>query len=330
MPPDILLVISTGLAIALVVVGLYNFSVSRKQRLAQRIRTYAETEEETERSSGPAAPADRTISGPLWRVLLGRSYLERLAQELMQADVPMRASEYLLLQVVLGAAGFLIGFWGTGFLHSGLILGLLGPVLPTGFLRLRQRQRRVKFARQLADALMLLVSSLRSGYSFLKGIELVAAEMDDPIAKELKRTLREVQLGSTVDQALLNLAHRVNNSDLEIVVSAFLVQRDVGGNLTELMEKVAETIRERLRIEGDIRVLTAQGRISGAIVTAVPIVVFVAILLINPGYFAVMFQGPFFKVGPFTVPLGMALLSGAVVLQAIGALWIYRIISIKL
>jgi len=161
-------------------------------------------------------------------------------------------------------------------------------------------------------------------------LELVAAEMDDPIAKELKRALREVHLGTTLDQALLNLSNRINNTDLEIIVGAFLVQREVGGNLTELMEKVAETIRERLRIQGDIRVLTAQGRISGLVVSAIPFIVFGLIMLINPGYFAIMLEPPMFRIGTLAVPLGVLLLGLAVILQALGALWISRIVAIKL
>src|SRR5207249_6111463 len=108
-----------------------------------------------------------------------------------------------------------------------------------------------------------LRNSLRSGYGFLKGLEVLAKEMSDPIAKELHRMLREVNLGATVDQALLNLGRRVNSQDLDIVISAYLIQKDVGGNLTEIMEKVAVTIRERLRIQGDVRVLTTQVNILG-------------------------------------------------------------------
>jgi len=313
----------------LFVVGFYTLSVRQKQQLKSRIHTYAETEKEM-LHGGLDEVEGHSLSASILRGLIGRSYMERIARDLVQADVPLRPSEYLFLHLMLGAAGFLLGYYGLEFLHSGLVLGLTGLVLPTIVLRIRQGQRRAKFARQLADALMLLVSSLRSGYSFLKGMELVATEMDDPISKELKRTLREVHLGTTVDQALQNLSNRVNNTDLEIIVGAFLVQRDVGGNLTELMEKVAETIRERLRIQGDIRVLTAQGRISGVIVAAIPFLIFGLIMLINPTYFAIMLEPPAFHVGPLAVPLGVVLLIVAMILQLLGVLWIFRIVSIKI
>jgi tight adherence protein B len=329
MTPDLFLVVCTVIAIMMLVMGFYTWSARHKAQLTSRIRTYAEIEKEAAATTAVEQKASGRASNVL-QVLLGHRFMEQLAKDLAQADVPLRAFEYLLLQVCGGVAGFLTGYYVLNFLHSGLILGLFGFLAPAIFLRIRRQQRRTKFARQLADALMLLVSSLRSGYSFLKGMELVASEMDDPISKELKRTLREVHLGTTVDQALLNLSNRINNTDLEIVVGAFLVQRDVGGNLTELMEKVAETIRERIRIQGDIRVLTAQGRLSGVVVSAIPFVVFLMITLTNPGYFAVMLEPPTFRVWGMSIPLGVAMLIGAVFLQMLGALWIFRIVNIKL
>jgi tight adherence protein B len=255
--------------------------------------------------------------------------MEKLEMNLYQADMPFRPSEFLLLQGGLGVVGFIVGTQLLGYFHSGLILGLVGLGAPVVVLRMRQHARRIKFAQQLANALMLLVSSLRSGYGFIKGLELVAAEMDDPISKELKRALREIQLGSSVDQALMSLATRVANPDMEIVVCAYLIQREVGGNLTELMERVAETIRERFRMRGEIRTLTAQGRISGVVVGLLPFALSGLIVLINPGYFKPLFKEPLMQVGPWTVPVGIMMIAGALALQIIGALWIKRVVSMQ-
>ena len=177
---------------------------------------------------------------------------------------------------------------------------------------------------------MLLTNSLRSGYGFLKGLELIAKEMDDPISKELNRMLREVNLGATIDQALLNLGRRINSQDLDIVVGAYLVQKDVGGNLTEIMEKVAETIRERLRIQGDIRVLTAQGRLSGLIVGLLPAALATLFWFWVPDYFHPLLGPPMVSLGGhLELPMGVLLLLGAFCLQLVGGYWIYKIISIK-
>jgi tight adherence protein B len=256
--------------------------------------------------------------------------MSRVEENLARADIPMRPTEYLLLRGVLVAVGYLIGRYGLGYLHSGLILAFAGFIAPIMFVRVHQNRRRSKFVRQLADALMLLTNSLRSGYGFLKGLELVAKEMGDPISKELNRMLREVNLGTTVDDALLNLGRRVNSQDMDIVIGAYLVQKDVGGNLTEIMEKVAETIRERLRIQGDVRVLTTQGKLSGFIVGLMPFVVFLILILSAPDYFSVMFGPPI--MGHFLgydIPMGVLMMVGAVTWQLIGAYMIYKIVSVK-
>lgn len=317
-----------GATILLLVYGIYQFSVRRKTLLAQRVQTYAGIEEE----AAIAAEVELQKQSPTSRFLhaLGlRGYMQRVEDELARADIPMRPSEYVLLRLVLAGMAFLLGLYGFGYLHSGIILGLIGFFTPAVVVRVYQNRRRNKFIRQLADALMLLTNSLRSGYSFLKGLELVAKEMDDPISKELSRMLREVNLGATIEDALLNLGRRVNSQDLDIVISAFLVQKDVGGNLTEMMEKVAETIRERLRIQGDIKVLTAQGRLSGLIVGLLPFVVFFIIFLQAPGYFNIMAGPPMIGLFGWSVPMGILLLAGALFWQLLGAYLIYKIISIN-
>ena len=141
--------------------------------------------------------------------------------------------------------------------------------------------------------------------------------------------LREVNLGTTVDDALLNLGRRVNSQDLDIVIGAYLVQKDVGGNLTEIMEKVAETIRERLRIQGDIRVLTTQGKLSGFVVGLMPFVVFLILIMTAPDYFGTMFGPPMKNIAGYDVPMGVLMMAGAVGWQLIGFYMIYKIVSLK-
>jgi tight adherence protein B len=309
--------------------GVYLQVTRRRTILAERLETYASIEEEAARTTD----TELQKLGQLPRFLhmiFGPGYMSRVEENLARADIPMRPTEYLLLRGVLVAVGYLIGRYGLGYLHSGLILAFAGFIAPIMFVRVHQNRRRSKFVRQLADALMLLTNSLRSGYGFLKGLELVAKEMGDPISKELNRMLREVNLGTTVDDALLNLGRRVNSQDMDIVIGAYLVQKDVGGNLTEIMEKVAETIRERLRIQGDVRVLTTQGKLSGFIVGLMPFVVFLILILSAPDYFSVMFGPPI--MGHFLgydIPMGVLMMVGAVTWQLIGAYMIYKIVSVK-
>jgi tight adherence protein B len=308
--------------------GLYLQATRRRAILAERLETYAAIEDEAARTT--QAELQKLSQVPrLFRMVLGPGYMSRIEDDLARADIPMRPSEYLLLRAVLAGLGFLLGRYGFGYIHSGIMMAVIGLWTPPVFVRVHQNRRRTKFVKQLADALMLLTNSLRSGYGFVKGLELVAKEMGDPISKELNRMLREVNLGATIEDGLLNLGRRVNSQDLDIVIGAYLVQKDVGGNLTEIMEKVAETIRERLRIQGDIRVLTTQGKLSGLIVGLMPFVVFLLLLLWAPDYFHTMFGPPFMPFGHFNIPMGVLMLVGAVCWQLIGAYLILKVVSVK-
>lgn len=327
---EILIGIFFVAAVAVLVYGVYLLLTRRSALLAQRVQTYASIEEEAALTTDTESKR-LTAVNRLLNLLLGRSYLQRVEDNLARADVPMRPSEYILLRLVLATVFFIVGFYGVGHLRAGLVLAVIGYILPALFVRTHEKRRREKFVRQLADALMLLTNSLRSGYSFLKGLELVAKEMEDPISKELNRMQREVSLGATVEESLMNLGRRVNSQDMDIVISAFLVQKDVGGNLTEVMEKVAETIRERLRIQGDIRVLTAQGRFSGMVVGLMPVVVFAAIFFFGSReYFDPLWGPPVaWQMGSFDVTYGMLALVAAVMLQLTGFYMIHKIITIK-
>jgi tight adherence protein B len=329
MTPLVLIFIFGAITVGLFIYGVWSAFGRRKAVIAERLETYATIEEEA------ALSADAEIRGmspvpKVFHVLLGRSYMQKLEENLAQADIPMKPSEYILLRLVLAAIGYLVGLYGLGYIHSALFLGVLGFFVPAMALKFHQQRRRTRFVGQLADALMLLTNSLRSGYGFLKGLELIAKEMGDPIAKELNRMLREVSLGATVEQALLNLGRRVNSQDMDIVISAFLIQKDVGGNLTEIMEKVAETIRERLRIQGDIRVLTAQGRLSGLIVGLLPVGLFLFFLLRAPDYFRPLFASQKISLmWGLGMPVGVLMLIGAFLWQIVGGYFIYKIINIK-
>jgi tight adherence protein B len=325
----IIIGLCTAITIALFVYGLVVAFGRRRAAVAERLETYSTIEEE----AAVAADVEMGQLSSLQRILhvvLGRGYMQKLEESLAQADIPMRPSEYFLARLALAGLGFIVGLYGLGYLHSGVFFAIAGFLVPAMVVRVHQNRRRNKFVSQLADALMLLTNSLRSGYGFLKGLELIAKEMHDPIAKELNRMLREVNLGSTVDQAMLNLGKRINSQDLDIVISAYLIQKEVGGNLTEIMEKVAETIRERLRIQGDIRVLTAQGRLSGLIVGLLPLVLFFFFVLRTPDYFKPMFEPPMIGLmGGLHAPLGVLLLLGAFAWQIMGGYFIYRIINIR-
>ena len=263
----------------------------------------------------------------VWRSLirsLGRhfefKYWSRLIErKLIQAGLPLKASEFLVICLAgafIGGAPFLL-LSGKMFLF---ILGLtLGFTLPLLILRITIERRVKAFNNQLGDCLVLMANSLRTGYSFMQAMQMVSREMLPPISTEFSRTLREINLGVTTEDALNNMAKRVNSDDLDLVMTAVLIQRQIGGNLAEILDNIAGTIRERMKIKGEIKTLTAQGRISGIIVGSLPIGLGMIIHLLNPGYIKVL----------FVTDLGQFLLGCAVFSQVLGIIAIRKIVNIE-
>jgi tight adherence protein B len=207
-----------------------------------------------------------------------------------------------------------------------LIVGaLLGFLLPRLYIQRRQQNRLNAFNAHLADTITLLANSLRSGSSFLQGTEMIVRETKPPISTEFGRVIREVQLGLTTEQALANIVRRVKSADLELMATAITIQYQVGGNLAEILDTIAFTIRERVRIKGQIRALTAQQRLSGYVVGFLPIGLIAVIGVLAPRFFSAMFQPP----SLFGIPLGTYLLGLGAVLMLIGFMFIRRIVDIE-
>ncbi|NTW06059.1 MAG: secretion system protein, partial [Peptococcaceae bacterium] len=176
-----------------------------------------------------------------------------------------------------------------------------------------------KFNLQIGDALVVIANSMRAGYSFLQSMDLVRKELPPPISIEFNRVFQEMTLGISTEESLNNLNSRLKSDDLDLVITAVLIQRQVGGNLAEILDNIASTIRERVRIKGEIKTLTAQGKISGIIIGILPVLLAVALSLISPDYLMLL----------LTDPLGRAMLISAVIMEIAGILIIKRIIDIK-
>ncbi len=305
----------TFLAAFLLVLGGAGLARGERKGLVERFKKYT--------SPGEAQAPRRSLGKEVLRrggALFDRSRLAaRVEEKLAQADLPLRGSEYLFLVALLGCGAFLV-FWAlTRRLGLALLGGAAGFGAPWVHLA-RARARRISlFNAQLADVLAALANSLRAGYSFLQAVEVVARELPPPVATEFGRALREMQLGASTETALVNLSRRVGSEDLDLVVTAIIIQRQVGGNLAEVLDNISETIRERVRIKGEVRVLTAQGRISGLVVGLLPVALFLFLYAFNPGYVGLLFRDP----------VGVLLLAGALCGEAVGFLVIRRIVEIE-
>ena len=203
---------------------------------------------------------------------------------------------------------------------AAILLGLVLLVLPYIVLRMREKASFEKFQEQLPEALDLLARSLRSGHALSSGMETVAEEMEDPIRAEFRAAVDEVNLGLSLKEALDNMCARVASTDLRFFSIAILMQRETGGNIAEVLDKISELIRERVYFLRQVKVLTAEGRLSGIILIALPIVMFVYIFLVNYAYISLL----------WTEKIGLYMLAGGCILMIIGALVIRRIVSIEM
>ncbi len=244
-----------------------------------------------------------------------------MEHRMLKAGMPLRGGEFLVL---CGGSALLMALMlmiiGGGRPMAGIIGATVGFVLPFLLVKIKTDKRMKTFNSQLGDALILIANSLRTGYSFMQAADMVAHEMRPPISTEFARTVKEMNLGITMENALGNLAKRIDSEDLDLVLTAVLIQRQVGGNLSEVLDNIAKTIRERVRIRGEIRTLTAQGRISGVIVSLLPVVLGLVIYVLNPEYIGLL----------FVHPIGKFMLGVALVGQIVGIIVIRRIVDIEI
>jgi len=253
------------------------------------------------------------------RLLARRGFAASLAADLARANLPLTVTEYLALSLALALAGFAIGYLVGRNLPFSVLLALVCAFLPQIFVSRRQSTRLHNFNRQLPDVLERLVGSLRSGYGLTQAVEWVAKQMPDPAGGEFDRVVREMQLGRSLAQALDSMVRRVDSDDLALIVTAIQIHYEVGGSLAEILETVTETIRERVRIQREIRVLTAQQRFSGYVLIALPIGLAILLYIMNPEY-----EGRLFEPGPtLCIPIGAA------IMMILGYLLMRRFIEIE-
>lgn len=218
---------------------------------------------------------------------------DRLAGELARADLHTTVTEFLLLWLLsiagLGVLGFLLSrLW-----LFGVLGGIIGALIPYFILRSRQASRLRAFQGQLQNVLMQLASSVRAGYSIQQAIDFVAHEMPAPAGKEFSQVVRDVKLGRALMDALDDLLVRIQSEDLQMIITAIHIQHETGGNLAEILETISETIRERMRIQGQLRALTGTQRLASYVLGGLPVIVFLVLMLLNPSYEANLFNpGP--------------------------------------
>lgn len=254
------------------------------------------------------------------KVFRSIAVFDRLAHGLQRADLRLTVTEYLFFWLLITATAVAVGRVISGNWLPALVTGLFGALTPHFFLRFRQGSRLHAFDSQLGNILLQLSGSMRAGYGLLQAIDFVSHEMPPPAGPEFGQVVRDVKLGRSVMAALDDLTERVGSDDLTLIITSIHIHHETGGNLTEILETVAGTIRERVRIKGELRSLTAQQRYSGYVLAALPILMFFVLMLINPQY-----ESRLFKPGPtLCIPIG------AIASMLLGFLAIRYIVSIEM
>ncbi len=321
--------IIAGLAASAVVVIAVGISMSSGGAgISSRLERYASGQA----LDGTEGERESVVVAGLSRVIERQDLATRLSIDLARADLRMKPAEFLILWALTPFAFAFFGYI-AGFIFPALqnivalvVLFLLGGYAPRFYLKYRQGKRLKAFASQLPDTITLLANSLRAGSSFLQGIELVTREARPPISEEFERVVREMQLGLALQPALNNLVRRVASEDLELMVTAIQIQSQVGGNLATVLDTIAHTIRERIRIHGEIQTLTAMQRYSGYVITLLPVGLAALLFVISPSYMVAMVNKPPEMLG---LPMGVVLFIVGLISMGFGYLLIRRIVDIK-
>ena len=323
MSPLAILLIGTIIILILIAIGVYISSNSERSLVEDRLGRYLDDDQGAE----DLKKDDSSTALTEWvnRRVESSSIGDRISKNLARADLKFKSGEFIAFIFILASSLGTLAFLFTGStlpartLSAALGVGF-GIAAPIIYLKSQQGKRLSKFSGQLPDMLNLVVNGLRAGYSTMQALEAVSKEMPPPISDEFRRVVQEMQLGIPMDKALDNLIRRIPSDDLDFVITAINVQREVGGPLAEILDTIAFTIRERIRIKGEIRVMTSQVVMSGRILSGVPFFVFVLLWFINQDY-----MGEFFK----NIVCGGTALAVGLIMIAVGYFIMMKIADIE-
>lgn len=317
--PLLIALVATGVALLFVIVIVLRL-LSSETQVNERLNVYAEL---------PVAGPRRQVSRRMTQIARLRYTVnnmlisiapESLSMQIASANWQITETEFLLIRLLAMAAGFFGGWWLSDMLLPGFGLAAILYIIPGVFLQWSIRRRQEAFERQMVDILVLMTGAVRAGYSLVQSLEVVVRELKAPASEEFARVLREISLGLPVNQALLNLTDRMQNDDLYLTVTAININLQVGGNMASMLDAVAETIRDRIRLFAEVRMLTSQQRFNSYLLTLLPFGVGAAMFMLNPDYIGRLFEPTVF----LCIPIG------AVINMVIGNIIIRRLAQIEI
>lgn len=295
---------------------------SRSRRaLARRMRYYASGMENSQDKPQEKKTLKERFLGILrggGRLLSNIRHARGLDLKMQQAGIPLLGTEFVLLLVISAVVAGVVCTIISDRWHVGIMAAIMVVALEYIYVLLRIERRAASFTNQLGDCLMMIANALRAGFSFLQAIELISKEMEPPVSEEFKHVVRDVGLGTPVERALTEMDKRVGSPDFSLVVTAVLIQQQVGGDLARILDTISDTIQDRIRMRREVKVLTSQGRMSGWILVLLPIAVGLFMTSMNPGYLDPLFHDS----------IGRIILAITIVMEIIGAVVINRIVDI--
>jgi tight adherence protein B len=315
-----LVLISAFLTIFFGFLGIYTLVFSKRLTVAERLDLY--TKDDDMIIEDPVSSKEfllgiiRSVSNGLSR----KTYLEDVRKKLLQAYVFMRPEEFVGMSILVGSGIGLLLYLITKMWLVGIVGLLIGFKIPDIIISSIKKKRMRQLNTQLPDALTIVSNGLRAGFSFTQAMNVAATEMDSPLRDEFLKIIRDNSIGKTLDEALMDFSERTDDDDIDMFVTALIIQRKVGGNLAEILDTIAATIRDRARIRGEVKTLTAQGKISAIVITLLPIGVAIFLFFVNPEYLMELFTN---KVGLFMV-------AGAVFMQILGGFLMLKIADIEI
>lgn len=306
----------------LLVYIIYSIFFSKRE-IVNRLQHYLNPDknaEKTDKDFGiPWREGFNTVGKTIGKSKLGNKYMADLEIQIIQAHIMLKVEEFITIELITAFGFLLLGLILFSVKVLALPFAIAGFFLPTLLIKAKKKAILKKIDQQLPDTIMLLSNSLKAGYSFMQAVDVASKELPPPISTEFKQLLKEVNLGVNTETALESLSNRVQSEDMKLVILAVLIQRQIGGNLSEILDNISDTIRSRIKVKGEISVLTAQGRISGLIISLLPLALGFGLSIMNPSYIMVL----------FTEPIGWGMLGFAAIMEATGIYLVNKIVRIE-
>jgi tight adherence protein B len=320
-PLTLVLPLLAGGSILTLFLGLSRIVASRSRVITRLGDVTAVVADEAPKASSTGERAVPEVMVTLDRAIVRQSFGRRMATDLARANLKLTVAEFMLLTLATVALGIALGaLVGRAYWIIGAVAGaLLGFIAPRLFLKWQQAKRLNAFDDQLGDTITLLANSLRSGYSLLQSMEMVGRELPPPMSEEFQRVTREIGLGLSNEEALDNLLRRIDSDDLDMMITAINIHHEVGGNLSEILDTIGHTIRERVRIKGEIRTLTTMARYSGYMVSVLPLAVAGLLFVMSPDYMSQLWKDP----------CGVRMIVASAIGMGLGWVIIRQIVNIK-